>query len=149
METERARLVGINHVALEVADLEAALEFYGSVFELTLRGRVPGMAFVDIGDQFVALSAGREQPPDRKRHFGLVVDSRETARRALERAGAQLLPGRGLSFLDPWGNHVQVVEYGDVQFTKAAEVLEALGLSGLEKSDQAKQELAQKGLLGS
>jgi catechol 2,3-dioxygenase-like lactoylglutathione lyase family enzyme len=149
METERARLVGINHVALEVGDLEAALEFYGSVFELTLRGRVPGMAFVDIGDQFVALSAGREQPPDRKRHFGLVVDSRETARRALERAGAQLLPGRGLSFLDPWGNHVQVVEYGDVQFTKAAEVLEALGLSGLEKSDQAKQELAQKGLLGS
>jgi catechol 2,3-dioxygenase-like lactoylglutathione lyase family enzyme len=149
METERARLVGINHVALEVGDLEAALEFYGSVFELTLRGRVPGMAFVDIGDQFVALSAGREQPPDRKRHFGLVVDSRETARRALERAGAQLLPGRGLSFLDPWGNHVQVVEYGDVQFTKAPEVLEALGLSGLEKSDQAKQELAQKGLLGS
>jgi catechol 2,3-dioxygenase-like lactoylglutathione lyase family enzyme len=149
METERARLVGINHVALEVGDLEAALEFYGSVFELTLRGRVPGMAFVDIGDQFVALSAGREQAPDRKRHFGLVVDSRETARRALERAGAQLLPGRGLSFLDPWGNHVQVVEYGDVQFTKAAEVLEALGLSGLEKSDQAKQELAQKGLLGS
>jgi catechol 2,3-dioxygenase-like lactoylglutathione lyase family enzyme len=149
METERARLIGINHVALEVGDLEAALDFYGSVFELTLRGRVPGMAFVDIGDQFVALSAGREQPPDRKRHFGLVVDSREKARRALERAGAQLLPGRGLSFLDPWGNHVQVVEYADVQFTKAPEVLEALGLSGLEKSEQAKQELAQKGLLGS
>jgi catechol 2,3-dioxygenase-like lactoylglutathione lyase family enzyme len=143
----RARLVGINHIALEVGDLDEALDFYGSVFEFTLRGRVPGMAFIDIGDQFVALSEGREQPPDRRRHFGLVVDSRETARRALEEAGAKLLPGRGLDFLDPWGNHVQVVEYADVQFTKAPEILGALGLSGLEKSDSAKEELAQKGLI--
>jgi catechol-2,3-dioxygenase len=143
----RARLVGINHVALEVGDVEEALEFYGSVFELSLRGRVPGMAFVDIGDQFVALAAGREQHPDGKRHFGLVVDSKETARQALERVGAQILSGRGLSFLDPWGNHVQVVEYGDVQFTKAPQVLNALGLSKLEKSDEAKRELAEKGLL--
>jgi predicted enzyme related to lactoylglutathione lyase len=139
-------MVGINHVALEVGDVEEALEFYGSVFELTLRGRAPGMAFVDIGDQFIALAAGRDQPPDRKRHFGLVVDSLETVRQALERAGAEILPGRGLDFLDPWANHVQVVEYADVQFTKASEILGALGLSGLAKSERAKRELAQKGL---
>jgi lactoylglutathione lyase len=145
----RARLVGINHVALEVGDLEEALEFYGSVFDLTLRGAAPGMAFVDIGDQFLALASGREQPPDGKRHFGLVVDSLQTTREALERAGTRILPGRGLSFLDPWGNHVQVVEYSDVQFTKTPEVLNALGLSELEKSDKAKRELAEKGLLGS
>ena len=148
-EEGRPQLVGINHVALEVGDVEAALDFYGSVFELTLRGRTPGMAFVDIGDQFIALAEGREQPPDRKRHFGLVVDSLAAAREALTRAGAELLPGRGLSFRDPWGNHVQVVQYSDVQFTKAPAILDGLGLSGLEKSEQAKQELADKGLLGS
>ena len=142
----RARLVGINHVALEVADLEAALEFYGAVFELELRGRVPGMAFVDMGDQFIAIAEGRTQPPDAERHFGLVVDDREAARGALERAGAEILPSRGLDFRDPWGNHVQLVEYADVQFTKDAAVLGGMGLADLPKSESALRELRDKGL---
>lgn len=140
------RLVGINHVALEVGDVEEALAWYGRIFELELRGRGRGMAFVDMGDQFIALSAGRTQPPDRARHFGLVVDDKEATRRALEQAGAELLPSRGLDFVDPWGNHVQVVDYRDVQFTKAPEVLRGMGLDGLEKSERAMDELRAKGL---
>src|ERR671932_1727981 len=105
----RPRLVGINHVALEVGDVEEALAFYGAIFELSLRGRSGRAAFVDVGDQFVALMEGRSQPPDRARHFGLVVDDKEATRRALEAAGAEILPGRFLDFLDPWGNRVQVV----------------------------------------
>ena len=142
-----ARLVGINHIALEVGDLEEALAFYGSIFEFELRGRVPGMAFIDMGDQFIALSEGRTQPPDQARHFGLVVDDRESVRRALEEAGAEILPGRGLDFRDPWGNHVQVVEYADIQFTKDPAVLRGMGLDGLSKSDAALKELRDKGLL--
>ncbi|HKP89836.1 MAG TPA: VOC family protein [Thermoleophilaceae bacterium] len=144
--SERARLVGINHVALEVGDLDRALDFYGSIFELTLRGRVPGMAFVDMGDQFLALSAGRSQPLDDDRHFGLVVDDRETVRRALRAAEIEVLPGRGLAFRDPWGNHVEIVEYRDVQFTKDEAVLRGMGLAGLSKSDAALEELERKGL---
>ncbi|MGB2952468.1 MAG: VOC family protein [Gaiellaceae bacterium] len=140
------RLVGINHVALEVGDVEEALAWYGRIFELELRGRGRGMAFVDMGDQFIALSAGRTQPPDRARHFGLVVDDKEATRHALEQAGAELLPSRGLDFVDPWGNHVQVVDYRDVQFTKAPEVLRGMGLDGLEKSERAMDELRAKGL---
>jgi catechol 2,3-dioxygenase-like lactoylglutathione lyase family enzyme len=142
----RARLVGINHVALEVGDLEEALAFYGKLFPIELRGRVPGMAFIDIGDQFIALSEGRTQSPDEGRHFGLVVDDRGTVRSALQEAGAEILPGRGLDFRDPWGNHVQVVEYADIQFTKAPEVLRGMALSGLEKSPEARRELREKGL---
>jgi lactoylglutathione lyase len=140
------RLVGLNHVAIEVGDLEGALDFYGRVFEISLRGRVPGMAFIDIGDQFIALSEGRSQPADRDRHFGLVVDDKEAARAALQEGGAEILPGRGLDFRDPWGNHVQVVEYGDVQFTKTPEVLAGMDLAGLAKSPEAQRELRDKGL---
>jgi catechol 2,3-dioxygenase-like lactoylglutathione lyase family enzyme len=143
---KRARLVGMNHIALEVDDLEEALDWYGRVFEVELRGRAPGMAFIEIGDQFIALAEGRSQPPDEARHFGLVVDDKQTARSALEEAGAELLPGRGLDFRDPWGNHVQVVEYGDIQFTKAPEVLRGMGLEGLSKSPDALRELREKGL---
>jgi catechol 2,3-dioxygenase-like lactoylglutathione lyase family enzyme len=142
----RARLIGANHVALEVGNLEEALAFYGGVFEFELRGRVPGMAFLDMGDQFVALAEGRSQPPDGERHVGLVVDDREAARRGLEEAGAEILPGRGLDFRDPWGNHVQVVEYGEIQFTKAPEILRGMGLGSLEKSERAREELRRKGL---
>jgi catechol 2,3-dioxygenase-like lactoylglutathione lyase family enzyme len=142
-----ARLVGINHVVLEVDDLEEALAFYGRVFELEFRGRLRGMAFLDMGDQFLVLSERRSQPPDEARHFGLVVDDRDEVRRLLEPAGAEILPGRGLDFRDPWGNHVQVVEYGDIQFTKAPAILEGMGLSELEKSPQALAELREKGLL--
>jgi catechol 2,3-dioxygenase-like lactoylglutathione lyase family enzyme len=141
----RSRLVGINHVALEVGSVDEALEFYGRFFELTLRGRIRGMAFVDMGDQFLALSEGRTQPPDRRRHFGLVVDDKEAVRAALEEAGVEIRPGRGLDFLDPWGNQVEVVDYRDIQFTKAPGILEGMGLGNLEKSESALDELRQKG----
>jgi catechol 2,3-dioxygenase-like lactoylglutathione lyase family enzyme len=142
-----ARAVGINHVALEVDDLEAALEFYGRLFQLELRGRVPGMAFVDMGDQFIALSEGRSQPPDSARHFGLVVDDREAVRAALADTRAEVLPGRGLDFRDPWGNHVQVVEYGDIQFTKTPAILRGMGMPNLGKTPEAESELREKGLM--
>ena len=144
--TERPRLVGVNHIALEVGNLDEALDFYGRIFEIELRGRTPGMAFVDMGDQFIALSEGRTQPPDEARHFGLVVDDKEAVRAALQEAGAEILPGRGLDFRDPWGNHIQVVEYGDIQFTKTPEVLRGMGLEELEKSSEALRELREKGL---
>jgi catechol 2,3-dioxygenase-like lactoylglutathione lyase family enzyme len=141
------RLIGINHVALEVGDLEQALEFYGRLFEFELRGRVPGMAFLDMGDQFLALAEGRAGPPDAKRHFGLVVDDREAVRRALRQADAEIIPRRkGLSFRDPWGNEVEVVQYSDIQFTKVPAVLAALGLGRLGKSEAALAELRDKGL---
>jgi len=136
----------MNHVALEVDDLEAALEFYGRVFEFTLRGRAPRMAFLDMGDQFIALSQGRTQEPDRHRHVGIVVDDRELAVRLAVEAGATRLGGN--DFLDPWGNHLQVVAYRDVQFTKADAVLRGMGLETLEKSPAALDELRSKGLAG-
>ena len=139
------RLVGINHIALEVGDVEEALEWYGRIFDFELRGREPGMAFVDMGDQFIAFSRGRTQPPDSHRHFGLVVDDKEAARAALEAAAAEILPGRGLNFRDPWGNLVQVVAYEDIQFTKTPEVMRGMRLE-LPKSDHARAELREKGL---
>jgi lactoylglutathione lyase len=145
--SERVRLVGLNHVALEVGDLEAALAFYGRLFEFELRGRGPRMAFIDIGDQFIALSEGRTQPPDQSRHLGLVVDDREAARAALVAAGVEVLPGGGLEFRDPWGNLVQVVEYSEIQFTKAPAVLRGMGLEGLSKTAGALHELRTKGLV--
>jgi predicted enzyme related to lactoylglutathione lyase len=140
------RLVGINHVALEVESIDDALAFYGQIFDLELRGRSPRMAFIDMGDQFIALSEDRTQPPDRHRHFGLVVDDKEATRKAVEAAGVEIQPGRGLDFIDPWGNHVQVVDYRDVQFSKAPQVLRGMGLEGLAKSDRAQTELREKGL---
>jgi lactoylglutathione lyase len=141
----RPRLVGINHVALEVGDVEEALAFYGRIFELSLRGRSGRAAFVDIGDQFLALMEGRSQPPDRARHVGLVVDDKEAAREAAEAAGAEILPVRGLRFHDPWGNSVEVVQYDEVQFTKPEPVLRGMGLE-LGKTEQALAELRSKGL---
>jgi lactoylglutathione lyase len=142
----RARLVGINHVALEVGDVEEALAFYGRFFELELRGRVRGMAFVDMGDQFLALSEGRAGGRDAHRHFGLVVDDKEAVRAALTEAGVDVSRGRRLDFRDPWGNQVEVVDYRDVQFTKAPWILEATGLGSLQKSEHALDELREKGL---
>ena len=142
------RLVGINHVALEVGSVDDALEFYGRIFDLELRGRAGRMAFIDIGDQFIALSEGRTQPPDRARHFGLVVDDKEATRQALVAAGVELQRGRGLDFVDPWGNNIQVVDYREIQFTKAPEVLRGMGLDDLDKSDRALAELREKGLSG-
>ena len=143
------RLVGINHVALEVGDIDDALAWYGRLFEIELRGRHGGrMAFVDMGDQFLALSAGREQSPDESRHFGLVVDDKEAVRAALQEAGVSVRPSGSLDFNDPWGNHIQIVDYRDIQFSKTAEVLSGMGLDGLEKSDSAQEELRRKGLAG-
>ena len=142
-----ARLVGINHVALEVGDIDEALAWYGRFFDLVLRGRAgQAMAFVDMGDQFLALARGRTQPPDGARHLGLVVDDKEGVRAALAEAGVAVTSPPDLSFRDPWGNHIQVVEYGEIQFTKAESVLRGLGLEDLRKSEQALEELRSKGL---
>ena len=143
------KLIGMNHIALEVGDIDEALAFWESIFgELTLRGRSGGMAFIDMGDQFLALSRGRTQPPDRARHFGLVVDDKEAVRERLKKLGIPVSSGRSLDFHDPWGNFVQVVDYRDIQFTKTDEILHGMSLDGLEKSDSAREELRAKGLVG-
>ena len=140
------KLVGINHIALEVGDLDEALRFWESIFgPLELRGRSGGMAFIDMGDQFIALSHGRTQPPDQARHFGLVVDDKEAVRARLRELGVKTF-GRGLDFHDPWGNQIQVVDYREIQFTKTDEVLQAMDLKHLEKSDSALEELRAKGV---
>jgi lactoylglutathione lyase len=144
-----ARLVGINHVAIEVGDVDEALAWYGRFFAFELRGRIgDSMAFVDMGDQFLALARDPSRPPDAERHFGLVVDDKDAVRAALTEAGVDLTRAPNLSFRDPWGNHVQVVGYRDIQFTKTSEVLRGMGLAGLEKSEQALAELRDAGLAG-
>ena len=143
----RARFIGVNHIALEVGDIDEALDFYGAVFDFELRGRVGDrMAFLDAGDQFIALAAGRRQPPDDERHFGLVVDDSDAVRKALAANGVEILPGRGLDFLDPWGNRIQVVQYDEIQFSKTPGVLSAMGLEDLSKSPEALAEMRDKGL---
>jgi catechol 2,3-dioxygenase-like lactoylglutathione lyase family enzyme len=139
-------MVCINHVALCVGNVEDAIEFYGRIFELELRGRLPGMAFLDMGDQFLALSHSEPGAPDQARHFGLVVDDRAQVRRALQDAGVDIEPGRGLHFSDPWGNRIEVVQYSEIQFTKAPQVLNGMGLEGLGKSESAQRELRDKGI---
>ncbi|MGI8571545.1 MAG: VOC family protein [Solirubrobacteraceae bacterium] len=142
-----ARLVGINHVALEVGNVDEALEWYGRFFELELRGRAGArMAFIDMGDQFIAIAAGRSQPPDDARHFGLVVDDKEAVREALRRADLPVAASGPVDFVDPWGNNVQVVDYREVQFKKARSVLRGMGLPELAKTDAAERELREKGL---
>jgi catechol 2,3-dioxygenase-like lactoylglutathione lyase family enzyme len=142
---DKPRLVGINHVALEVGDIEAALDFYGRIFDFELRGRSDGHAFIDMGDQFLALAEGRTQAPDAGRHFGLVVDDRSAVRELALAAGAELVAGRFLDFRDPWGNRIEVVEYRDVQFTKAPGIARGMGLDP-GKSGEALRQLADKGM---
>jgi lactoylglutathione lyase len=142
----KPRLVGINHVALEVDDIDRALEFYGRLFDVELRSRSDNAAFIDIGDQFLALMKGRTQARDGARHFGLVVDDKEAARRALEAAGVEIFPGRRLDFIDPFGNRVEIVQYDQIQFGKRDEVLRGMGLEH-EKTDSALAELSEKGLV--
>ena len=143
--TTKARAVGFNHVALEVGDIEEALAFYGRLFDFTLRGKSKESAFIDLGDQFINLTRAPGRDGVEVRHFGLVVDDRSTVRALAERAGARMLEGRFLDFLDPWGNRVEVVEYANIQFTKAAHVLRGMGLE-LAKNDKALAELAEKGM---
>ncbi|MDX6619995.1 MAG: hypothetical protein QOK36_2381 [Gaiellales bacterium] len=145
---QRARLIGVNHVALEVPDLEAALALYGRLFDFELRGRVPGAAFIDMGDQFIALMQGRRQGADDERHFGLVVDDVGAVRDAVEREGLEVIhPGaRGLDFRDPWGNHFQIVAYEAVQFERSPGVKRKLGIGDLAKSAAAVREIDERGL---
>ena len=143
---DRARLIGVNHVALEVGDVDAALELYGRLFTFELRGRAGRMAFIDMGDQFLALSEGRSQGPDEARHFGLVVDDKEAVRAVVEREGLHVFPGRRLDFLDPWGNRFEIVEYGDIQFERVPGVKRKLGIEALDKSSAAQQEIVERGL---
>jgi lactoylglutathione lyase len=143
---DKARIVGINHVALEVGNIEEALSFYGRAFEYSLRGRGEKMAFIDMGDQFIALFEGDSRHSDAGRHFGLVVDDKEKVRRQLHNAGVELLPGRGVEFRDPWGNRIQIVEYSNIQFAKHPAVLKGMGCGDLRKSPEALDELAKKGM---
>ncbi len=145
-ERKKARAIGFNHIALEVDDIDAALEFYGSLFEITIRSRNDSIAFIDLGDQFINFSKGRRQGPDDARHVGLVVDDKPTVERRLAELGIAILPGRFLDFLDPWGNRIEIIDYRDIQFTKAPQVLRGMGLSGLTKTRKALDELAEKGM---
>jgi catechol 2,3-dioxygenase-like lactoylglutathione lyase family enzyme len=145
----KPRLVGINHIALEVGDIDQALAFYGKIFDFSLRAKRPGNAFIELGDQFINLIQSGEEhaerPRDRRRHFGLVVDDRAQVRSLVEAAGGELVPGPFLDFLDPWGNRVEIVEYRDIQFTNAPHIMTAMGLDP-EKSEKAQRELADKGM---
>jgi catechol-2,3-dioxygenase len=144
-----ARLVGLNHVAIEVGDVGEAIAWYGRFFAFELRGSIGNsMAFIDMGDQFLALARNPSRPPDAERHFGLVVDDKDAVRAALTEAGVEVTRAPNLSFRDPWGNHVQVVDYRDIQFAKTPEVLRGMGIHGLEKSEKALAELREKGLSG-
>jgi catechol 2,3-dioxygenase-like lactoylglutathione lyase family enzyme len=100
-EPVRPRAVGLNHIALEVGAIQEALAFYGRLFRFELRSKSDTMAFIDLGDQFIALQKGRRQPADDGRHFGLVVDDKDAARRALKNAGVATLDGGFLDFRDP------------------------------------------------
>jgi lactoylglutathione lyase len=145
-EAKKARAIGFNHVALEVGDIEEALAFYARLFDFELRGKSDTSAFIDLGDQFLALQKGRSQSADVGRHFGLVVDDKDAVRKALVDAGIALLPGPFLDFLDPWGNRIEIVGYDNIQFTKAPNVLRGMGLAHLSKNDNAIKELTDKGM---
>jgi len=145
-ETKRARAVGFNHVALEVGDIEQALAFYALLFEFNLRGKTAEMAFIDLGDQFLALQKGRKQASDDGRHVGLVVDDKDAVRQALAAAGVEVVAGPFLDFRDPWGNRIEIVGYDNIQFSKAPNVLRGMGLAHLAKNAKAIKELSDKGM---
>lgn len=145
-QTEKARLVGINHVALEVGDIDGALDFYSRYFDFTLRGRSEDMAFIDMGDQFLALAVTDNPTIDEHRHFGLVVDNRSVVLKRLKDDGIELIPGKGLNFRDPWGNFIQIVEYRNIQYSKTDAVMQGMGLD-IGKTDDALTQLRDKGLL--
>ena len=142
----KARAVGINHVALEVGDIDEALVFYGGFLDFEIARRSESAAFIYFGDQFINFSRGRRQGPDDNRHFGIAVDDKELVRRTLEEMGVEILDGRFLDFLDPWGNRVEITTYTNIQFSKADHVLRGMGLEHLQKTDQAIDELRKKGM---
>lgn len=146
-ESDRPRLVGINHVAIEVGDIDAALEWYGRLFSFTLRGKGERNAFIDMGDQFIniTLVPGSVRAETERRHIGLVVDDRSGMLELAKAAGARIVEGPFLDFLDPWGNRLEIIEYSNIQFTKAPHVLHGMGLA-LSKNEKARRELADKGM---
>ncbi|MGI9479916.1 MAG: VOC family protein [Hyphomicrobiaceae bacterium] len=146
-EARKARAVGINHVALEVGDIDEALAFYGQFIEFSLRGRSETMAFIDLGDQFIALSKVDSQPRDHDRHFGLVVDDKEAVRRKIDEVGIEIVSERFMDFYDPWGNRIEVVGYDGIQFSKADHVLAGMGMRDLGKTEKALKELSDKGMV--
>ena len=145
-ETKKPRLIGFNHIALEVGDIDEALAFYGQLFDFKLRTKSENAAFIDLGDQFINFSKGRRQAADDARHVGFVVDDKEAVRKRLDDLAIDILPGRFLDFLDPWGNRIEIIGYTNIQFTKAPHVLRGMGLEGLEKNQKALDELAEKGM---
>lgn len=145
-EKKKPRVVGFNHVALEVGDIDEVLAFYGEFLAFELRSKSENMAFIDLGDQFLALSKGRRQAPDDDRHFGLVVDDKAAVAGILETMGIESISERFLDFLDPWGNRIEIIGYENIQFTKAPNVLRGMGLGKLRKSESALKELAEKGM---
>ena len=145
-ESKRPRVVGFNHVALEVGDIDEALAWYGRIFDFTLRGKGKTNAFIDMGDQFINLTQVDSQHRDSPRHFGLVVDDKGPVTELVKQAGGELLPGPFLDFLDPWGNRIEIVGYDNIQFTKAPNVLRGMGLERLTKNENARKELAEKGM---
>ncbi len=142
----KARAIGFNHVALEVGDIDEALEFYAKFIDFELRSKSENMAFIDLGDQFLALQTNRRQPRDDDRHFGLVVSDQDAVRKSLVENGIEILEGPFLDFYDPWGNRIEIVGYTDIQFTKAPHVLRGMGLDDLHKTEDAIRELRDKGM---
>ena len=145
MTKEPMKMIGLNHIVLEVGDLDKALDFYGAIFDFELRGRNEGMAFLDMGDQFLVLAEGKNQQPDEERHFGLVVDDRSDAAALVEKAGGKMLDTGFVDFHDPWGNRVQLVEYQDIQFAKTPGVMKKLGADPT-KTEEARQQIEDKGM---
>ena len=145
-ERKKSQVVGFNHVALEVGDIDEALAFYGEFLDFELRSKSDKMAFIDLGDQFLALSKGRRQGPDDDRHLGLVVKDKAAVAATLEEMGVAIISDRFLDFLDPWGNRIEIIGYHNIQFTKAPHILRGMGLGGLDKSESALKELADKGM---
>ena len=146
-KVSKARAIGFNHVALEVEDIDAALAFYGQLFDFEIQSKNDNIAFIYMGDQFLNFTKGRRQAPDDERHLGLVVDDKEAVRQKLEELGIEIraTDSTGRVWL-PWGNRIEIVGYAGIQFTKAPEVLRAMGLEGLTKTEKALQELAKKGM---
>ena len=145
-DARKARAVGINHVALEVGNIDEALAFYGGFINFELESKSQTAAFVYFGDQFINFSLGRTQGPDEKRHFGIAVDDKDLAREMLEGMGITFLDTRFLDFLDPWGNRVEITTYTNIQFSKADHVLKGMGLAHLSKTDNAIEQLRKKNM---
>ena len=140
----KARAVGINHVALEVSNIDQALEFYGTFLAFEIESQNESAAFIYFGDQFINFMKGRTQGPDQGRHFGIAVDDKELVRQALNDMGVELLSGKFLDFIDPWGNRIEITTYQNIQFTKADHVLKGMGLGDIKKTDHALDELRKK-----